>query len=245
MNLNSAARELSLKIVYCGPPLSGKTSNVKALHQAVSPQHRGRLMTLDTADDRTLFFDMLPMSLSVPTPDHAPFALRIRAFSVPGQQVHATTRKVVLQGADGVVFVADSRLEETQANAASFAELRAHLTELGRGGRSLPIAMQFNKRDLAEIRSDDELETLARGSLEPVFGAVAIHGEGVRETFLALLAIVWARLDRRGQLKQLLGLDATDAAHAVARTLGWDLDLNACAAASVAGSFDLARDESP
>jgi signal recognition particle receptor subunit beta len=245
LNLNSAARELSLKIVYCGPPLGGKTSNVKALHQAVAPAHRGRLMSLDSGTDRTRFFDMLPMALIVPTPHQAPFTLRLRAFSVPGQLAHATTRKVVLEGVDGVVFVADSRLEETQANAASFSELRAHLTELGRGGRSLAIAMQFNKRDLAEIRSDEELEALATESLEPVFRAVAIRGEGVRETFLAIVAIIWARLDRRGQLTQLLGLNASNVADAIARSLGWNLTVADCAAASVAQSFDLAREFGP
>lgn len=245
MNLNSAARELSLKLVYCGPPLSGKTSNVKGLHQALSAAHRGRLMSLDTADDRTLFFDMLPVALTVPSKDRAPFSLRVRLFSVPGQVVHATTRKVVLQGADGVVFVADSRLEETQANAQSFAELRQHLTELGPAGRSLPIVMQFNKRDLAEIREDHELELLARESQEPVFRATAIRGEGVRETFLALLALVWERLDRRRQLSDHLGLDAPAAVNAVARALGWPIDFDACAEASVALSFGLATGTEP
>lgn len=245
MNLNSAARELSLKLVYCGPPLSGKTSNVRGLHQALAPAHRGRLMSLDTADDRTLFFDMLPMALTVPSRDRAPFSLRLRVFSVPGQVVHATTRKVVLQGADGVVFVADSRLEETQANALSFAELRQHLSELGPSGRGLPIVMQFNKRDLSEIREDDELERLARESHEPVFRAIAIRGEGVRETFLALLALVWERLDRRGLLSEPFGLDAQAAVDAIARALGWHIDLEACAAASVAHSFGLAPGETP
>lgn len=245
MNLNTATRELSLKLVYCGPPLSGKTSNVKGLHQALAPAHRGRLMSLDTADDRTLFFDMLPVALTVPSPAHAPFALRVRLFSVPGQLVHATTRKVVLQGADGVVFVADSRLEETQANAQSFAELRQHLSELGPAGRGLPIVMQFNKRDLSEIREDDELELLARESQEPVFRAVAIRGDGVRETFLALLALVWERLDRRGMLSDPFGLDAPGAVNAVARALGWPIDFDACAAASVAHSFGLAPGAEP
>ncbi len=239
MNLDPATRELSLKLVYCGPPLSGKTTNVRALHQAIGARHRGRMMSLDTSDDRTLFFDMLPLALSVNAEGHAPFALRVRVFSVPGQLVHATTRRVILQGADGVVFVADSRLEETQANAQSFTELRAHLADIGHGGRALPIVMQFNKRDLPEIREDDELERLARESHEPVFRAIANRGEGVRETFLAALALVWDRHDRRGQLAEALGAGAPTAAGAVARALGWDLDLAACTAASVAGSFVL------
>ncbi len=218
---------------------------MKGLHQALAPKHRGRLMSLDTADDRTLFFDMLPVALTVPSPSHAPFSLRVRLFSVPGQLVHATTRKVVLQGADGVVFVADSRLEETQANAQSFAELRQHLADLGPSGRGLPIVMQFNKRDLTEIREDDELERLARESQEPVFRAVAIRGEGVRECFLALLAMVWDRLDRRGVLSDPFGFDAPSAVNAVARALGWPIDFDACAAASVAHSFGLAPEGDP
>jgi signal recognition particle receptor subunit beta len=242
VNLNPATRELSFKLVYCGPPFSGKTTNVRALHQAIGPAHRGRMMSLDTSDDRTLFFDMLPLALSVNAGSHVPFSLRVRAFSVPGQLVHATTRRVILQGADGVVFVADSRLEETQANAQSFAELRAHLADIGHGGRTLPIVMQFNKRDLQEIREDEELERLASESHEPVFRAIANRGDGVRETFLAALALVWERHDRRGQLTEVLGANASQAAAGVARALGWNLTLEDCTAASVAASFALDRE---
>ncbi len=199
-------------------------------------------MTLDTADDRTIFFDMLPISLTVPTGNSHDFTLRVRAFSVPGQAVHATTRKVVLQGADGVVFVADSRLEETQANAASFAELRAYLTDLGHGDTSLPIVMQFNKRDLFEIRSDQELSTLAATSIEPVFRATATRGEGVRETFLALTATVLAGNYRRYPLQETLGLGAYAATNAIAKALGWNMDVARCMQASVANSLILSRD---
>ena len=237
VKFNVATRELSLKIVYCGPPFSGKTTNVRALHRALRSSQRGRLMSLDTADDRTLFFDMLPLAFSVAHGSVSPFTLRVRVFSVPGQLVHATTRKVVLQGADGVVFVADSRLEQTQANAQSFAELRDHLAALGPSSRSLPITIQFNKRDLAEIRSDEELDVLARESDEPVFPAVALSGDGVRETFLASVAGVWEYLDRRGQLTADLGLGAEHALDALAQTLGWPIDLATCVAASVGGSF--------
>jgi signal recognition particle receptor subunit beta len=245
VNLNPATRELSLKLVYCGPPLSGKTTNVRALHAAIGPSQRGRMMSLDTSDDRTLFFDMLPLALAVNATSTMPFSLRVRAFSVPGQLVHATTRRVILQGADGVIFVADSRLEETQANAQSFTELRAHLTDLGHGGLTLPIVMQFNKRDLPEIREDDELEHLAGESHEPVFRAIANRGEGVRETFLAALGLVWQRHDRRGQLQDSLGASAAQAVDGVARALGWGLTLDDCTAASVAGSLSLERESFP
>src|ERR1035438_7083255 len=125
LQLNFAAREVTMKLVYYGPALSGKTTNLRSLHQLTSEASRGRLMTLETKDDRTLFFDMLPLMLrSDGDRGSSPgMTLRIKILTVPGQVLHATTRRLVLQGADGVAFIADSQVVETAHNAASFLAL--------------------------------------------------------------------------------------------------------------------------
>src|SRR5258706_14267156 len=112
MQLNVGQREIALKIVYYGPPLSGKTTNLQALHHLLNGDSRGRLMTLDTADDRTLFFDVLPVFFKT----QSGYKIKIKLYTVPGQVMHASTRRLVLEGADGAVFVADSQLDETKAN---------------------------------------------------------------------------------------------------------------------------------
>src|SRR3954469_17358168 len=136
-------RQLTLKLVYYGPPLSGKTSNLRALHAAVDDLNRGRLMTLDTRDDRTLFFDLLPIFFRTSN-----FSFRIKVYTVPGQPVHEATRKVVLAGADGIVFVADSSPDQREANPASWNNLTANLHALGLA--KIPVIVQYNKRDLPD-----------------------------------------------------------------------------------------------
>ncbi|HEY4121704.1 MAG TPA: gliding motility protein, partial [Byssovorax sp.] len=121
MQLDFTAREVTIKIVYYGPALSGKTTNLVALHGQAGAEARGRLMTLETQDDRTLFFDLLPLTFRAKDGD---VSLRIKLYTVPGQPIHAATRRLVLQGADGVVLVADSRIDETQKNAEAFFDLR-------------------------------------------------------------------------------------------------------------------------
>ena len=139
-------RQLTLKLVYYGPPLSGKTSNLRALHGKVDQLNRGRLMTLDTRDDRTLFFDLLPIFFRTSS-----FSFRIKVYTVPGQPVHEATRKVVLAGTDGVVFVADSRPDMREANRAAWGNLVANLASLGLA--TVPIVVQYYKRDLPEAMS--------------------------------------------------------------------------------------------
>src|SRR5258706_145119 len=134
-------RQLTLKLVYFGPPLSGKTSNLRALHAKVDTLNRGRLMTLDTRDDRTLFFDLLPIFFRT-----SGFSFRIKVYTVLGQPAHEATRKVVLAGADGVVFVADSSPDQIEANRASWQNLTSNLIALGLA--DLPVVVQYNKRDL-------------------------------------------------------------------------------------------------
>ena len=220
MQLNFAAREVAIKLVYYGPALSGKTTNLKALHELVNEQSRGRLMTLETKDDRTLFFDMLPLVFRAQG-DAGPMSLRVKVFTVPGQNVHVSTRKLVLQGADGVVFVADSQLSETENNAASFMDLRANLKELGRRLSELPLVIQFNKRDLPGVRSDEEIDDLARRGKEPVFKAVAMQGHGVLECFFGLLDRSWKKLDAEHALSEKLGLRPEAFLEMAAESLGF------------------------
>jgi signal recognition particle receptor subunit beta len=207
VQLNFAAREVAIKLVYYGPGLSGKTTNLKALHQLVTDDCKGRLMTLETKDDRTLFF--------------APgLSLRVKVFTVPGQVIHASTRKLVLQGADGVAFIADSRRSETASNAASFLDLKANLEELGRAIAEMPVVIQFNKRDLPDVRPDAEVLALAQRGKEPVYKAVATSGEGVAETFVGLLHLTYTRLDREHELSQKLGMTPPELLELVSRRLG-------------------------
>src|SRR6185295_5351410 len=149
--MDVAERQLTLKLVYYGPPLSGKTSNLRALHDQVATLNRGRLMTLDTRDDRTLFFDLLPIFFRASN-----FSFRIKVYTVPGQPVHEATRKVVLAGADGVVFVADSKPDQREANSVSWKNLVANLASLNLA--TLPVVIQYNKRDLPDAVPLDQCD---------------------------------------------------------------------------------------
>jgi signal recognition particle receptor subunit beta len=229
VQINFGGREIALKLVYYGPALSGKTTNLRSLHQLTTEDSRGRLMTLETRDDRTLFFDMLPLTLraSPSAGEGAPagMTLRIKIFTVPGQVLHTSTRRLVLQGADGVAFIADSQISETEHNAASFLDLRRNLKELNLSVKDLPLVIQFNKRDLDRIRSDDELAALASRGREPVFKASAVNGDGVLETFFGLLDITWRKLDSEHQLAKLLGIPSADLLPLAGRQLGLETDV--------------------
>lgn len=234
MQLNFAAREVAIKLVYYGPALSGKTTNLKALHELVREGSRGRLMTLETKDDRTLFFDMLPLVFRAET-EGGGMSLRVKVFTVPGQVVHASTRRLVLQGADGVVFVADSQLAETENNAESFLDLRANLKEMGRSLSKMPLVIQFNKRDLPNVRTDDEIDDLARRGKEPVYKACAMTGQGVLESFFGVLDRSWSALDREHDLTTKLGLKPTTFLEMAAASLGFEGRAAQLAAACVGG----------
>jgi signal recognition particle receptor subunit beta len=197
------AREVTIKIVYYGPALSGKTTNLQSLHHIVAQDQRTRLMTLETRDDRTLFFDLLPMQFKT-----GDLSLRFKVFTVPGQVIHNATRRLVLQGADGVAFIADSQLAETRANAESFIDLKRNLKEHGIALDQMPVVIQFNKRDLPDIRTDAELTELARRGKEPVFRAVAVRNEGVGETFVGLLNRVLRRLEAQADIGRKFGVTA-------------------------------------
>lgn len=235
MQINFAGREIALKLVYYGPALSGKTTNLRALHERTSPRSRGRLMTLETKDDRTLFFDMLPLSFRS---ESGGATLRIKLYTVPGQVLHASTRRLVLQGADGVAFVADSQVRETEHNAASFLDLRTNLNELGLSPKQMPLVIQFNKRDLPQVRTDAEIEALAQRGREPVFKASAVQGSGVVETFFGLLHLTWTKVESEHQLSKMMGVPAESLLPMAARQLGIDAEVSQMLSACVGGDLD-------
>jgi signal recognition particle receptor subunit beta len=207
-----AERTLTLKLVYYGPPLSGKTSNLRALHGAVDKLNRGRLMTLDTRDDRTLFFDLLPIFFRASN-----FAFRIKVYTVPGQPVHEATRKVVLQHADGVVFVADSQPDQREANAQSWKNLVGNLAALAL--EKVPVVVQYNKRDLENAVPVDQVDHFGdpKRAISP---ACAKQGEGVVETFFELVGRTWDFLDQDLKLAEKLNIDSVAFRKALAEHVG-------------------------
>jgi mutual gliding-motility protein MglA len=207
-----AERQLTLKLVYYGPPLSGKTSNLRALYGAVDKLNRGRLMTLDTRDDRTLFFDLLPIFFR-----SSGFSFRIKVYTVPGQPVHEATRKVVLAGSDGVVFVADSRADQRDANRASWKNLVANLESLNLS--QVPVILQYNKRDLPDAMPFGELDRFDKPDRK-IEEACAKKGDGVVPTFFELVGATWDFLDRDLHLTDKLGIDSATFRKALAEHVG-------------------------
>ncbi|MBX3126931.1 MAG: gliding motility protein [Polyangiaceae bacterium] len=239
MQIDFGARELTIKLVYYGPALSGKTTNLQALHRAADPSAAGRLMTLETRDDRTLFFDLLPLTFR----DKMGLSVRLKVFTVPGQVIHASTRRLVVQGADGVAFIADSQVAETQGNADSFMDLKENLKASGMQLSRMPLVIQFNKRDLPSVRSDDEIATLAAQGREPVYLAVATQGEGVVETFIGLLHLTWSGLDAEHDLTRKFGFDARVFIEEVASKLGSQRSLPELLGTCVGGALDVLKPE--
>ena len=215
MQVDYAARELTVKLVYYGPAFGGKTSNLRAIQWLGTSSVCGPLMTLDTKNDRTLFFDMLPMSIE----SRSGLRMRIKLFAVPGQLMHDATRRLVLRAADGVAFVADSRRSEADANRDSFLSLKRNLEQIGIAPEKIPIVIQFNKRDLDDIRTDDELAELAARSREPIYKAVATRGHGVTQTLSGLVRETWKALEREHHLEERLGVDAPSLMDEIEATL--------------------------
>lgn len=237
MQLDFVNRELAIKLVYYGPALSGKTSNLQALHRVADKASSGRLMTLETKDDRTLFFDLLPLTFK----SRGGLAIRLKVFTVPGQVIHGSTRRLVLQGADGVAFIADSRISETQHNTDSFMDLRDNLKQNGLSLKQLPLVIQFNKRDLPGTRSDEEIAKLAAQGREPVYLAIATRGLGVVESFIGLLSLTWSALDAEHDLSRKFGLDGERFLEDVAKKLGDSRPIGELRAAAVGGALDVLR----
>jgi signal recognition particle receptor subunit beta len=191
--INHRAREIHFKIVYYGPGLGGKTTNLQILYERLPPERRGRLISVATDHERTLFFDFLPVELGTING----LLTRFHLYTVPGQVYYRLSRRAVLQGADGIVFVADSHPAREQANRESLADMTEHLATLGlegAGRRRLPRVFQYNKRDLPLALSVERLRAALNPEGAPDFEAIAREGRGVTETLRASCKQVLARL---------------------------------------------------
>jgi signal recognition particle receptor subunit beta len=202
--LNLEAREITLKVVYYGPALSGKTTNLRQIHAKLAAGMRSEMVTLDTQDDRTLYFDFLPVEFGV----EGGFKIKLKLFTVPGQVMHRSTRKVVLAGADGIAFIADSQRASASANQYSWRDMEANLKANGVDFAALPKVVQFNKRDLPDVKPLEDIKT-AWGDI-PTFPAVASTGQGVLETFRELLRRTYRALDQKHQLEAKFGVSEDD-----------------------------------
>ncbi|RKX68053.1 gliding-motility protein MglA [candidate division TA06 bacterium] len=184
--INYASREISCKIVYYGPGLGGKTTNIKYIYSKISPNAKGNLISLATELDRTLFFDFLPVNLG----NIRGFKTRFHLYTVPGQVYYNASRKLILKGVDGIVFVADSQVERLEDNIDSLQNMLENLQEYNLNLASVPLVLQYNKRDLPNISTVDELENILNPQKLPSFEAVAIQGIGVFETLKAISKLV-------------------------------------------------------
>jgi len=187
---NYATRELSAKIVYYGPGLSGKTTNIEMVHKMLRPEQKGRLISLPTETDRTLFFDFLPIELG----QIKGFKVRFHLYTVPGQVFYNATRRLVLQGVDGVVFVADSQREMINGDMESLKNLMDNLSSYGKKLEDLPFVVQYNKRDLRNAAPVAELDPVLNFLHVPTFEAVAPTGKGVTETLVGISRMVFSHL---------------------------------------------------
>lgn len=216
VQFNVAAREINIKIVYYGPALSGKTTNLQMVHKLMNPDQRGRLMSLDTKDDRTLFFDLLPVQFKT----KSGYSVKLKLFTVPGQVIHNSTRRVVLQAADGVAFIADSQSDQSKNNAESFRNLQENLSQNGLDPADFPIVVQYNKRDLPNIKTPDEIKKSWSDSGTPIYLGSAMAGEGVIETFVRLVELTFQNLNSKHKLEEKFGLDLKEFLSSLLGTFG-------------------------
>lgn len=207
-------KKLVLKLVYYGPALSGKTTNLLCLHELLHKDGRGDLMMLDTTEDRTIYFDLLPFFYEAPSG----FKIKLKVFTVPGQVRHDATRKAVLQRADGVVFVADSRNSMMGLNGESFANLEQNLSLVGLDISRLPLVVQFNKRDLDDIVSEEEIMATWGETGLAITLASALQGRGITETFRMAVELLFDALDSKLSLQERYGVDRTAFIQAVVKT---------------------------
>lgn len=197
--INFARREIAFKIVYYGPALCGKTTNLEQVHAAVSPKSRGELTMLSTQQDRTLFFDFLPLKSDI----IKGFTSKFQLYTVPGQSIYNETRKLVLRNVDGVVFVADSQWDKMEENVESFANLETNLNLQNESLDRLPYVLQFNKRDLPNVAPPHYLDFLLnqRQTRVPVVEAVAAEGQGVFETLNVISKLVLSHFMKQNNLQ--------------------------------------------
>jgi signal recognition particle receptor subunit beta len=192
--INYMAREINCKIVYYGPGLCGKTTNLQYIYERTNPEAKGKMISLATETERTLFFDFLPLSLG----EIRGFKTRFHLYTVPGQVFYDASRKLILKGVDGVIFVADSQIERLEANQESVENLRTNLAEQGYSLEKIPYVIQYNKRDLPNVVAVEELRPLVNPMNVPDFEANARAGVGVFDTLKAVSKLVLNELKRGG-----------------------------------------------
>ncbi|MBN1770520.1 MAG: GTPase domain-containing protein [Deltaproteobacteria bacterium] len=190
--INYSSREINCKIVYYGPGLCGKTTNLKYIFGNTAPDAKGKMISLATETDRTLFFDFLPLSLG----EIQGFKTRFHLYTVPGQVFYNASRKLILKGVDGVVYVADSQIDRMEANIESLDNLRENLADQGYDLDRIPYVVQYNKRDLPDIAPVDEMRALLNLNGVPDFEAEATTGRGVFATLKAIAKLVFMELKR-------------------------------------------------
>jgi len=190
--INYASREINCKIVYYGPGLCGKTTNLQYIYDKTNPNAKGKLISLATETDRTLFFDFLPLELGTVRG----FRTRFHLYTVPGQVFYDASRKLILKGVDGVIFVADSQVERMDANVESVENLQTNLKTQGYDINTIPFVLQLNKRDLPNVAPIDEMKRLLMRRELPVFEAVAAKGPGVFETLKGVAKLVLQELTK-------------------------------------------------
>ncbi len=184
--INYASREINCKLVYYGPGLGGKTTNLEYVYGKVNPETRGKLISLATEQERTLFFDFLPVDLGA----IRGFKTRFHLYTVPGQVYYNASRRLILKGVDGIVFVADSQAERMDANIAAMENLYENLADYGYDAAQIPIVLQWNKRDLPNAVPVGELNAQLNPGDVPAFEAVAVRGDGVFDTLRAVSKLV-------------------------------------------------------
>lgn len=192
--VNYSSREINTKIVYYGPGLCGKTTNLQHIFNKTNPQARGKMISLATETERTLFFDFLPLSLG----EIRGFKTRFHLYTVPGQVFYDASRKLILKGVDGIVFVADSQVERMEANMESFENMKINLKEQGYELDRIPYVIQYNKRDLPNAAPVEEMRKLLNIKNVPDFEAVARSGDGVFDTLKNICRLVIVEL-RKGK----------------------------------------------
>ena len=193
--INYSSKEINCKIVYYGPGLCGKTTNLQYIYRRTNPESRGKMISLATETERTLFFDFLPLSLG----EVRGFKTRFHLYTVPGQVFYDASRRLILRGVDGVVFSADSQLTRMDANVESLENLQINMREQGYDAEKVPLVMQYNKRDLPQVASVSELHALLNYRNVPEFEAVATTGVGVFDTLKAIIKLVLIDLKKGGR----------------------------------------------
>jgi signal recognition particle receptor subunit beta len=193
--INYSSREINCKIVYYGPGLCGKTTNLQYIFKRMNPESRGKMISLATETERTLFFDFLPLSMG----EIRGFKTRFHLYTVPGQVFYDASRRLILRGVDGVVFCADSQLTRMDANVESIENLKINLREQGYDPDRIPLVLQYNKRDINSVASISELHALLNYRNVPEFEAVATTGVGVFETLKAIIKQVLIDLKKGGR----------------------------------------------